>query len=157
MAQLPTASRPIPTRRQRTATITVAGQSFGITQAAVVCSTTISPTASSPTAAGGGGDGGGDGERGVVRVDRGEQRAVDHHYGRCERYRERQRVVQRGRQCADEQPHRHDDDCRAGDDGDAGRRAVHIHHLADGVVAGAGGLDEHDCGDRAGGLRVDRQ
>jgi hypothetical protein len=40
---------------QRTATITVAGQSFDITQAGVVCSTTISPTASSPTAAGGSG------------------------------------------------------------------------------------------------------
>ena len=103
------------------------------------------------------GDGGGDGERGVVRVDRGEQRAVDHDHGRRERHRERQRVVQRGRQCADEQPHRHDDDCRADDDGDAGGGAVHVHDLADGVVAGAGGLDEHDCGDGAGGLRVDHQ
>ena len=42
-----------PNTTQRTATITVAGQSFGITQAGVVCSTTISPTASSPTSAGG--------------------------------------------------------------------------------------------------------
>jgi hypothetical protein len=44
-----------PDSTQRTATITVAGQSFGITQAGVVCSTTISPTASSPTHAGGSG------------------------------------------------------------------------------------------------------
>jgi hypothetical protein len=42
-----------PNTTQRTATITVAGQSFGITQAGVVCSLTISPTASSPTHAGG--------------------------------------------------------------------------------------------------------
>ena len=44
-----------PNITQRTATITVAGQSFGITQAGVVCSTTISPTASSPTHVGGSG------------------------------------------------------------------------------------------------------
>ena len=42
-----------PTTTQRTATITVAGQSFGITQLGLVCSTTIAPTASSPTYAGG--------------------------------------------------------------------------------------------------------
>src|SRR6185295_15866243 len=44
-----------PNTTQRTATITVAGRMFTITQAGVVCSTTISPTASSPTAAGGDG------------------------------------------------------------------------------------------------------
>lgn len=44
-----------PNTAQRTATITVAGQTFGITQAGVVCSTTISPTASTPTHAGGSG------------------------------------------------------------------------------------------------------
>jgi hypothetical protein len=44
-----------PNTTQRTATITVAGQSFGITQAGVVCTTTISPTASTPTHAGGSG------------------------------------------------------------------------------------------------------
>jgi hypothetical protein len=42
-----------PNTTQRTATITVAGQSFSITQAGVICNITISPTASSPTHAGG--------------------------------------------------------------------------------------------------------
>ena len=42
-----------PNTTQRTATIAIGGQFFGITQAGSVCSTTISPTASSPTAAGG--------------------------------------------------------------------------------------------------------
>ena len=96
-------------------------------------------------------DGGGDGERGVVRVDGRQQRGVDHYYGRCERHRERQRVAQRGRQCADQQPDRDDDDCRADDDGDGGG-AVHVCDLADGRVARAGGVDEHDCGDGAGGM-----
>ena len=44
-----------PNTTQRTATIAIGGQFFGITQAGSVCSTTISPTASSPTAAGGSG------------------------------------------------------------------------------------------------------
>ena len=42
-----------PNTTLRTATISAGGQTFTVTQAAVVCSTTISPTASSPTAAGG--------------------------------------------------------------------------------------------------------
>lgn len=44
-----------PTTAQRTAAITVAGQTFGITQAGIVCSITVSPTALSPTHAGGSG------------------------------------------------------------------------------------------------------
>ena len=44
-----------PNTTVRTATISTGGQTFTVTQAAVVCSTTISPTASSPTAAGGAG------------------------------------------------------------------------------------------------------
>ena len=42
-----------PNTTVRTATISAGGQTFTVTQAAVVCNTTISPTASSPTAAGG--------------------------------------------------------------------------------------------------------
>ena len=102
-----------------------------------------------------GSDGGGDGECGVVCVDGREQCGVDHDHGRRQRHRERQRVVQRGRQCADERAHRHDDDCRTDDDGDAGGRAVQLRDLADGGLAGAGGLDEHGDRQRLGGLRVD--
>jgi hypothetical protein len=44
-----------PNTSARVGTISVGGQSFTVTQAAVVCTLTISPTASSPTAAGGDG------------------------------------------------------------------------------------------------------
>jgi hypothetical protein len=44
-----------PNTSSRTGTISVGGQSFTVTQAAVVCTLAISPTASSPTAAGGAG------------------------------------------------------------------------------------------------------
>ena len=32
---------------------------------------------------------------------------------------------------------------------------MHVCDLADGRVARAGGVDEHDCGDGAGGMCVD--
>ena len=43
-----------PNTTLRSGTITAGGQTFTVTQAAVVCNTTISPTASSPTAGGSG-------------------------------------------------------------------------------------------------------
>ena len=109
----------------RTGTITIAGSTFTVTQDAA-CAYQIDPSSQSIGANGGAGTSGPRFDYLWLRMDRHQQRAMDHRDLRCERKRKWERQFQCGSQHWKLHSNRHADDCWANVHGVAGTPLVQL-------------------------------
>ena len=113
---------------QRTGSVTIAGQTFSVTQAGTPCTFTIAPTSRTSPAAG---------ESVAVAVTTGSTCAWSTTSNAAwltvgsGQHRQRQRQRHRRREYRDRAAHRIGDDCRPDLQRHAGRHAVHVHDRAD--------------------------
>ena len=141
----------------RTGTLTIAGQSFSVTQPGIACTYAIAPTSGSVA---GGRRHGFDGRHvaGRVCVDRREQQHVvaDGH-GWRERQWQRHGGVQRGGQQQHQSAHGHADDCWTELQRDAAGPHVHVFDRAHERLGAGGWRHGFDGRDVAGRVCVDRR
>ena len=141
----------------RSGTLTVAGQTYTVNQAALSCSYSVSPTSQSVAA------GGGTGSTSVtapsrLRLDgRQQQHVVADGDERGERQRQRHGCLQRLVESEHQLAHRHDHHRRPGVLGDAGRDVLHVRAAAREPVGGGHRRHGLDDGHDIGRLCVDRR
>ena len=128
-----------PRRAARTGTITIAGQTFTVNQAAAACTYTLQPTSQSVVAGGGTRVDDGDGAGRVCVDGREQQHVVVDGDERGERQRDRHRGVQRGGQSDDERRAPGRSRSRARRSPSTRRPRLHLRAAADEPIGRRGG------------------